>query len=316
MYDISHLLDHIPSSISEAWRTEYRGFRSLDHIAGHLLRDRLTYLAENLITIEADGKEGVLPINASLWKTFVGTHEEALLRGLNISAVLDRAAIPEAEGPVGAALSAAYGRRKNKRDGQFFKFGKARFLKQLVEGGNLHIRPGSSYADPSLNSAVRDNELRLDLKPPSKHLQLTLPGGIVSAPGLVQNFEIRTDYDCEFYVWCLSNGLHNRLLADFEADCVVVIYDMTEFFRSVQEAIQIVLPGWISCFCPITYLDPYLIKWDQLPPLPLGKHHRYSYQNEWRFVFHPPQKVLPGELHPIDVQLKLEPHALELIIPR
>jgi hypothetical protein len=271
---------------------------------------------ENLATLEPNGKTGVLPADSSLWRAFTETHEETLLRGhLNLDGFLDGAAIPTPTYPSSSPVTAAYPRRRDKREGQFCKFGESRFLRDFVDHGSLRLFAGSHYADSSLNSAVRDDELALNWWARPDNVQITLPDGTVSKPGLVRDWGGRINYDCDFYVWCLSQGLHDRLLADFDYDCFVVFYDMNEFLRSIKRAIQTVLPGWTLYFDQVSYVDPYnLPKWDEMPPMPFCKHHKYSYQHEWRIVMHPDRKIVPG-FQWIDLELEIEPDILELLIP-
>jgi hypothetical protein len=214
-----------------------------------------------------------------------------------------------------APCTAAYRRRKDKRRAQFYKFGKSRFLGDLVDHGSLRLLAGSHYADPSLNSAVRDDELTLNWWARADNVQITLPDGTVSKPGLVRDWRGRIDYDCDFYVWCLSGGFHDRLLADFGSDSFVAVYDMSEFLWAIKRTIQTDLPGWTLYFDRVRYVDPCnLPKWDEVPPMPFCKHHKYFYQEEWRIVIYPGPKMAPG-LRPIDLKLEFKPNVLELIIP-
>jgi hypothetical protein len=214
--------------------------------------------------------------------------------------------MPTATFPSITPVSAAYARRSDVREGQFCKFGEARFLRALVDGGNLRLFAGSHYSDASLNPAAQDDELGLDWWHPPDNIQITLPDGTVSARGLVRDFEGRTDYISDYHVWCLSRGLHNRLLEDFASDCFVVVYNMNEFLRSIKRATQTELPGWTLYFDPVTYVDPYnLPKWET-PVMPYCKHHKYFYQHQWRLVIHPPSMRTP-KLPPVDLKLDISP---------
>jgi hypothetical protein len=110
-------------AISEDWRSEYRRRRYLGRVKDEEVRARLRYLMENLTTLEPNGKKGVLPADSSLWRAFTETHEETLLRGhLNLDGFLNDAAIPTPTYPSSSLVTAAYRRRRDKREGQFVVF--------------------------------------------------------------------------------------------------------------------------------------------------------------------------------------------------
>jgi hypothetical protein len=308
------MIERIPFRASEVWRKEYRSRRYLQSLRVGELRSRLAYLAENLTTVEPDGKLGVLGTDVPLWQALVEACEEVALRRESVEEFLKAAKMPTPTFPSVARVSAAYARRRDGREGQFCKFGEARYLRTLVDHGNLRLFAASRYSDPSLNSAVQDDELGLTWRTSSQNLQISLPDGTISTPGIVRDFGGRTEYVCDFYVWCLSRGLHNRLLADFSgSDCIAVIYDMNGFLGSIRRAIQTELPGWFLCFESVTYVDPYnLPNWGKPAAMPYCKHHKYFYQHEWRIVIHPPNRRAP-KLPPVDLKLDLSPNALELI---
>jgi len=61
---------------------------------------------------------------------------------------------------------AALGGREFEPGKCLFKFGKEKHLRHALLTGSIRVAPASSYSDPSLNYAIRDDELSFTIHMP------------------------------------------------------------------------------------------------------------------------------------------------------
>lgn len=177
-----------------------------------------------------------------------------------------------------------------------FKYGQLSFLKQLHREGKLRISPAGSYADPSLNSAIQDDELSFCFTPNPAHLKLEVfDGKTGKSKGRLtpENFQIKYEAGSNYYVFCLSNVLAPRLFLDFEADACLLIKEPTQFVEKLIMAFEKTNTGWAGAFEPVKYLDPLNPPNNDIDVFSC-KHFRYSYQKECRLIWlpHAPNQTL------------------------
>lgn len=146
-----------------------------------------------------------------------------------------------------------------------FKYGKLKYLEDFIDKGHFRIQPASAYDDPSLNPAIEDRELTFE----------KIEG------------HVRTEFTSksDFYCFCSSYIHKDRLIEDFNADCVVVIIDPYAFFTRMAQALN--EQEYYISFNKVTYLDPLLLKGIRIKNLAYAKHLRFTYQFEHRFVAYP-----------------------------
>lgn len=185
-----------------------------------------------------------------------------------------------------------------------FKLGKREHMKPFFERGKLRISPASSYSDPSLNHAVRDDELEFDRMMPGEEVTFTFmdkEAGELRTTKPIGDVTQTTSLATDFYVCCMTHSLSYRLFDDFEADACVVIRDPKSFWARLHKAVEARLSGWLDWHQDVQYIDPYLHKEKEIN-LIFAKHFRHWYQQEYRFAWIPEQ-VGETELKPFNIEL-------------
>jgi hypothetical protein len=181
------------------------------------------------------------------------------------------------------------------------KYGLRQYLEEAYREGKIRIAPASSYSDPSLNAAVKDNELQAEFD-----FDPTFLGAYSAvderspAHNTSGRMIVRQQMLTNYYVYCLSDQFSDRLLLDFEADSALIIKDVDAFIRRIDEALLRQLPGWKSKVAFVEYYDPLSITPEEVDVL-MWKHFRYAYQGEARLAWLPPESR--GPLYPRVVQL-------------
>ncbi|HYS86211.1 MAG TPA: hypothetical protein VEN78_14595 [Bradyrhizobium sp.] len=201
-----------------------------------------------------------------------------------------------------------------KPGGILLKFGKREHLLPALERGALRLTPASSYNDPSLNAAVRDDELSFEtITPPAMFtLEVLDPTGGRPIPVRPASpLRVRHTLSTNYYVFCLSTAADHRLFGDFEADACLVLRSPREFLTRLVNAAKAGLPGWRSGGGPVEYLDPLATRNGALH-IPLVKHFRYTYQWEYRVYWLPdaPQ----AKINPVFVELGALDDIGELVV--
>lgn len=151
-----------------------------------------------------------------------------------------------------------------KRPSVIFKFGARRWNEAILETGEIRLRPASHYGDPSLNRAIRDDELSI------RYFSADGTEGVASIE--------------DYHVACFSMTYDYRLFRDFDADSCLVIHDVKEFSDRLGRATIEVFRRQISA--PTIYFDPH----NSMAPtsgeeIAFGKHFRHAYQREFRYVW-------------------------------
>ncbi len=188
------------------------------------------------------------------------------------------------------------------------KFDKHEHMRNLFENGELRISPASSYFDPSLNHAIYDNELMFDQYIRGEEVCFKYPdkqSGDIRNMKPVGDVHISTSLKTDYYVYCMTHTLKDRLFNDFSADSCVIIRDVSEFSNRLKAAVESQLSGWSLYSDSVEYIDPYdagLRLSDPTPNLFFSKHFRYWYQQEYRFVWIP-STCMPNNLDRFQVEL-------------
>lgn len=175
-------------------------------------------------------------------------------------------------------------RKKIAGHNYLYKFGKEKFLQKLLEQGEILLRPASFYSDPSLNTAIKDDELNRLYKLNSKFQAIDLEIRFHNEKHFFYNGFYKKEFNSDYYVYCLSDGFEPRLFNDFDADACLIIQNPLEFISRMKNC----LPSNIFEFHHqrIQYFDPLLD--DPLETsLIFSKNFAYTYQNEYRIAFIP-----------------------------
>lgn len=268
----------------ELWRKEYREDRYLEHLDEENIFERCSHLMASLITLESNGKIGMLrhtELNAqSIMIKFTHVLEELGLRGKGLrKGLLDSVAAPEPS----LEFAKKFTEMKSKfggNKGYLFKFGQSEFLSKY----SFKIALASSYGKYD-NISQKDSELKATLTPPPKDFTITTANGekIKDISGVKLQFETSWDY----YIFCTSFKLDFRLFNDFEADSCLVIKDRGKFSKVLGEAMNELVPLEEMKYGLVEYFDPVKHNRKGEPEIQFHKHLKYFYQSEHRHVFSP-----------------------------
>ncbi len=279
----------------EYWSMTYYSNRYLQHLTPGELSQRHLDIMNNLMTLEPDNTIGILPMDKRgdyFAAAYSHVISESDLRG---GLLVDRSQkpYPNYEWPGISTAAAAFDQMKLEPGSYLLKFSKYEYLRPMLDRGAIRIAPASIYDDPSLNKAIRDDELELKLRPsPVQNADLTqakdeLVGPIPSIGSSGKVLRAATNY----YVYCLAAQHSLRLYADFEADACIVIRDPIEFVTRILEAVKKELPDWDGFGASVIYIDPVQPLDDQINVLTY-KDFRYAYQKEFRIIWTPPDSAI------------------------
>jgi len=181
------------------------------------------------------------------------------------------------------------------------KFSQRAHVEAMLAKGRFRISPSASYDDPSLNRAIRDNELTA---------QVVFPAGTRLSVKLNGEFEeIRNiagplchNRHCEnFYVFCAAGSFDPRLFDDFQADACLLVRDLQQFGLSLLRGFADVAGMTKSVHGSIHYEDP-LHPVEAVHLVEMTKEFRYEYQREWRMVWKS-EEPLPKAAGPMFVEI-------------
>ena len=303
--------DDIQPALSrqEYWRFEYTCRPYLREASDAALAQRLKGVMNNMSTLTSEGKIGLLPIgpDGERWmKLFTHVLEEYGSRGGLPPIDLSDMPFPNPTAPdLPKAVEALKAIQIPKPGQALVKLGKREYMRELYEKGRIRIAPASSYSDPSLNHAIKDDELQFDRITPGSEFTITVfdqktgkPKGNIKPTSEITS---RSALDTNYYVYCMTHSLDYRLFDDFEADACVIIRDPAAFKIRLQEAVRGQLPNWVDWDDLVTYIDPYLHPKGGID-LFFSKHFRFWYQHEYRFSWIP-QSETRNHLEPFFVEL-------------
>jgi hypothetical protein len=296
------------------WYEEYRERRYLAGVPDSELMQRSKDLLRNITTLTADGKIGVIPVDQKdgffLWRLYSHLLEECRLRtgdptGLFKKYGLKDSIVPTPTSPFpptspdilqAAADASAYR--------WILKFGERDRIHELLTRGQFRIAPASLYGDPSLGSAIADDELSYDLASSMLKADIKLlhpfEVRLSDVLGPVGTTRYRATLATDYFVWCTASVLDIRLFEDFNVDAALVIKNPLAFTDRLLKEVRKELPGWSFTFCTVNYFDPYHPTMEAASVF-RSKKFSYMYQKELRFVFLPPKPVTA--LMPIYVEL-------------
>lgn len=278
--------------LHERWRNEYRNHRYMEFLSKTELEERTKHIISNMMTLSSEGKISLHGMNdeGKYWMQ-VWTHalEEFAIRfgpypngfsdGGMANAEIVKPSYPEVPKAVTAIEKVG-----GFNEGSLCKFGKYEHLKSMYKDGNIRIAPASYYADPSLNNAIRDDELSFEVQTRADGLIIEdIEGSRIPAFGQVKfKLESKTNY----YVHCFASKYTFREFHDFDADCCIVIDKPRILFQKMMKAVKQVKPDFDGFASPVKYLDPLNIRLKDVDIF-LAKHFKYSYQNEVRTIWLP-----------------------------
>ncbi|MDR4483158.1 MAG: hypothetical protein R3B95_08025 [Nitrospirales bacterium] len=187
------------------------------------------------------------------------------------------------------------------------KYGEASWLEPMLKDGIIRINPASKYRGEvaETDTARHDDELKMHKYNSGRGARLTVLRTGQSAPinGNIQH----TIGGPNYYVFCCSNEFDYRLFHAFKndkgqsADSCLVIWDVDEFAKRLDDAVLKKLSGWHYYWGLVAYYDPYNVACNQPISPGVCKDFKYAYQREYRFVWHP--LSYPGAKEFFDVNI-------------
>ncbi len=289
-----------PTRDQRDWREDYRRKRYLKHLSNEQLRQRFIDIFQNLYFLRQDSKLVFPPpdTNGEHWtQIFTQVLEEHVLRfgpfpnGFT-DGFMKNIGILRPDSARAKRAIAATQKWNPPNTPYFVKYGCLDHLAAMVEG-SIRISPASTYSDPSLNKAIKDDELSLDFYlSPSEFKLEAFDGRTGISKGIIELIDHRFTVTTKsnYYVYCFSSILDPRLFCDFEYDACLIVKDTEEFARRVVEALREQLPGWQASFAKVEYVDPVMAN-PIKTLIPIAKHFRYAYQKELRFIWFPPKPL-------------------------
>jgi hypothetical protein len=309
--------------VSKYWKQEYRKKRYMRSLSNDELDKRIADITCNLMVLDDDRKyrpqfrirdDGTYaPIrNLDFLRMSVEAWVELCLRGLHDDGrTIDQKHVHFATRLADESWCKrpAWVERSRlshddyERPKMLFKFGDARWNKELYVSGRLRMFPASGYQDSSLGHARHDDEL-----------------GIEWYDNTGMLWDVKTD---DYYCSCFSCTYYYRLYEDFPAEAgqpssCVAISDPAEFSKRVFNAVERHNAEHPDCKmaslreCPVIYVDPFsLERPKKAEEVYFYKHFRHAYQTEYRYVLQPART---GKLDKFFLELGSLADIAELIV--
>lgn len=297
-------------STSDWWRDEYRKDRYLEYASQDEIEQRIRDLYTNMLVLTENGQLGPpdLEKGGAFWfQLFTHILEEFGLRKSWLRAgALANTPFPRPTYPEIPRAVHALGKREFQPGKFLFKFGKRHYLEETLRTGALRLAPASSYSDPSLNYAMKDDELKFTstlcvrdafIQKIDERTGQRIGERIAMLPC---NISLTSTLCTDYYPCCLAALFDFRAFDDFEADACLVIKELRPFVDRLLHAGFDKLPDWYARVDCVEYVDPFRKKPRDLRPF-FTKHFRYTYQNEFRVVWVPPTPR--HDLEPVFIEM-------------
>lgn len=293
----------------EAWRAEYRANRYLRDASIEAIERRSQDICTNMMNVSDAGQltPGNVKEGQSMFWWIMWTHilEELALRQAPYGSVklMEPKQFPwisHPEAPRGLRILG-----KNKvGPNDLVRLGQKEHIKDAINYGRLRIAPAASYADPSLNPAIHDDELSVTAVRSGDtaviHAVDPVTGQQGEAISAIGEIQYSRRLQENFYVMCMSASYLPRLLDDFGANAMLVVKNVNRFIIRIEKAVKKFRPDLVMVGNVVNYYDPYRVKPHDLEPF-FAKNFRYAYQREYRFVWHAPG--LPLDCEPFFVEI-------------
>jgi hypothetical protein len=138
------------------------------------------------------------------------------------------------------------------------KYGRREHLAELVGRGAVRISLASTYADPSLNPAIRDDELKFSVHfPPGTVLRMQMDSGEYDDIPGIHGLLTHTRECGDYYVFCASSEFDPRLFDTFDSryDACVLIHDWEALVNAIKSRPA---PAKQLSAGSTVYLDPFM----------------------------------------------------------
>ncbi|MGZ5117395.1 MAG: hypothetical protein ACXWCY_19710 [Burkholderiales bacterium] len=292
----------------DLWRKQYRHRRYMEFLSADELQRRFADVLTNTTTLTEEGRIGfpTAKDDIEFWfSRFTHLMEEYAIRGLSFphASSLTSVRVPRATWPAPPHGVKSFQDLNLTPQSFLNKFSRRKYLEPMLRHGRVRITGAASYHDPSLNAAIRDDELSLAVEALPTEVRIQAIDPTTGRPVTLQprgNVSIRTALNTDYYVYCLSQVFHPRLFDDFEADACLVIKDGRQFAQRLSYHVIHRIGEWPRLAGPVTYVDPLMARSPD-HAVTFAKHFRYTYQKEFRLVWMPPTDV--SRLSPLFLEI-------------
>ena len=280
----------------EWWREQYNADPYMDGLPSGFIKTRTDDVTANNWYITDDLKLGIVSPRVDDFWMVSWTHllEEWGKRG-GIPGGPDMSKQPKLDLPGLSAAVVPFQASRVAHSEVLVKYSKVDYLRHAIAGGAFKITPASTYDDPSLNVAIRDNELELQVYRRSRLYRLLFDtrGYVLSPVGPKNGYRIEVlKAPTNYYVYCMSTERSLRLFGDFDADAAMIVHNPVKFVRRLGEGVRRILgAGWNWYATPIRYVDPLRAPIGKLDIVE-SKHFLFTYQREYRIVWVPATPIL------------------------
>lgn len=264
--------------------------RYMEYLSKEELEQRAIDIFSNLMILSSDGKISLRKIDnyglywMDLWTELL---EEFLIRYGDFPNGFESNFLKEAKivkSDIDNKAKLAIEKIGGIKDNCLYKYSKKKYNLESLKYGKFRIAPASFYNNSSLNYAIKDDELVFDLfqHPRNVSIKVQKNNQIINPIGnLKRTYELNINY----YIQCLSTSYEYRKFDDFEADSCLVIYDIEQFIKKVEQKLLEKYENFEFCFAEVEYIDP--LKYNKKPLVFFSKHFKYSYQDEFRIILVP-----------------------------
>ncbi|PCI33973.1 MAG: hypothetical protein COB54_02950 [Alphaproteobacteria bacterium] len=292
-----HVKVHIYSLMMkrhEYWRMKYRGDRYLETASISEIEKRSQEINFNSLTVNDNGQISIHTDAGGVEWMKLGTHiqEEIILRGLDFRTLKIMDNLPRVSHPEPPRGLRILKGQALPDQPYLVRIGQRQHIIDAYSRGRIRIAPAVSYSDPSLNIAIRDDELKVKTILSRKGVLIQkideFSGKIIGAPfEPLGDLTITRDINDNFFVLCLTQQYQPRQLDDFDGDGLLIITNPRRFQKRLERAVNAVRPDLKMTASEVVYYDPYKPDPAHIPGH-LVKDFRYWYQQEFRMVWTKP----------------------------
>lgn len=278
---------------SEYWRRQYANAPYLEAASRAALGQRFADISANLFRLQEQGAFRPAPVNRDIrktgwWEMVSDVMTECDRRGFHFSEIGKLAKRRQDQWPLeGTPRGYAILGGSVPPNPCLVRVSKQQYVADALLEGRFFIKPATSYDDPSLNAAVRDDELMIARVAPLRGLHSQMydaTGSRVEGVPLRAEVSFSQRMTGDYFVLCFSQSYDYAYLDDFTADSALIITDRARFLEELRRAAAVARPDLEMSSGPVRYYDPYLhrvsARW-----IPMLKHFRYAYQDEFRVVW-------------------------------
>lgn len=275
----------------QLWQRKYEKNPYMRHLSSSELEERIIDISNLLLILAPDGKVSVgtgKDFNEDMWIKYTHALAEMKIRygpfpnGFT-NGFFKKAELVTPTFPTPPSSKSAIDALGGVISGRLYKFSKKKYIEDMFNNGLFRVAPASYYNDPSLNAAIRDDELVFN-GAVSVGLKSHIKSGktIDSFGRLEYSVKARTNY----YASCFASNYTYREFDDFGADACLVIKEPRTFLNRFIKAGVEILNGYNGFSGSVKYLDPIACDFTKID-VNFSKHFKYSYQNEYRVIWAP-----------------------------